>query len=184
MRGLGGEHRGGLGGWSPDTLLPMSGSLIAIHIAPAHEAPMEPREAVDLVTDSGIVGDRYFGDKSMDNVTLIEESAVLETSEGVGTAYAPGCTRRNLTVRGIALNDLVGQQFRLGETILEGSELAHPCDFMNQTIGEGARELLANRGGIRARIVQGGTIRRGDSIEALGIPASAELQAEVLRYAG
>jgi len=140
---------------------------------------MEPREAVELVTDSGIVGDRYFGDKSMDNVTLIEETAVVEASAGVGADHVPGCTRRNLLVRGISLNDLVGQQFKVGETILEGAELAHPCDFMNKTIGEGARELLADRGGIRARIVQGGTIRVGDSIEVIASVSTADTQQQV-----
>lgn len=134
---------------------------------------MESRDTAELVAHSGIVGDRYFGDKDIDNVTLIEDLAVRDAAAAAGTAPGPGCTRRNLTVTGIALNDLVGQRFRLGEAVLEGTELAHPCDFMEETVGPGAKARLANKGGLRARILTGGTIRVGDTLTPIAVEESA-----------
>ncbi|MCG3152779.1 MAG: hypothetical protein GEEBNDBF_02083 [bacterium] len=143
----------------------MTGLLTAIHIAPVEEAPMEAHDTVQVDAGQGIVGDRYYGLKEEDAVSLIEESAVQETASGVGVAYVPGASRRNFTIANLPLNDLIGQRFTLGEVLLEGTRLAHPCHWMEQTIGPGAKELLLNRGGIRARVLQGGTVRVGDILQ-------------------
>jgi len=140
------------------------GTLAHIHIATTDGDPLQaPGEAV-LVGDSGIEGDRYFGRGAIRNVSLVEEEAVTDACRSIGVDYRPGCTRRNLTVRGLPLNDLVGRRFRIGETLLEGTRLCDPCQIMETAVGPGGCAALENRGGIRARIVSGGTIRVGDAI--------------------
>jgi len=143
----------------------MTGLLTAIHIALATEAPMEARETVQVDTGLGIPGDRYYGLDPDEAVTLVEEQAVQNAAAGAGVAYVPGATRRNFTIVDCPLNDLIGQPFMLGEVLLEGTRLAHPCHWMEQTIGPGAQELLKNRGGIRARVLRGGTVRVGDTLQ-------------------
>lgn len=149
----------------------MTGLLTAIHIAPATEAPMEARDSVQVDTGRGIPGDRYYGLDPDEAVTLVEEQAVKEAASGAGVAYMPGATRRNFTIADRSLNDLIGQRFTLGEVLLEGTRLAHPCHWMEETIGPGAQELLKNRGGIRARVLRGGTVRVGDTLQLSAVPA-------------
>lgn len=141
-----------------------TGTITAIHIAPQEEAPMEPRDRVQAVAGKGLEGDRYFGGPAHANLTLVEESAVQAAFDGTGGVYQPGATRRNLTVAGITLNGLVGRRFRIGAVLCEGTELAHPCHWMEKTIGPGAKDLLKNRGGLRATILSDGTIAAGDTL--------------------
>ena len=79
---------------------------------------------------------------------------------------APGEPRRNLTTRGMALNHLVGEQFRVGEVVCEGTGLCSPCGYLQGLVGEdNLGEALKHRGGLDARIVESGTIHVGDTIE-------------------
>ncbi len=50
---------------------------------------------------------------------------------------APQEHRRNLTVRGVPLNHLVGRRFRVGDVILRGGRLNFPCKYL--------ADLLASR---------------------------------------
>jgi MOSC domain-containing protein YiiM len=136
----------------------------AIHIAPLARAPVVPVPNATLVAGRGIVGDRYFdrrgtfSDWPQDHeFTLIEAEAVEAVHAEYGLLLAPGETRRNVTTRGIALNALVGQQFRLGDTVLcVGTRLCHPCAHLEVVTGKGGlARLLADRGGLRARVLVG-----------------------------
>lgn len=131
---------------------------------------MEARDTVQVETGQGILGDRYYGIDPDEAVTLVEEQAVQHAAAGAGVAYVPGATRRNFTIVNCPLNELIGQRFTLGEVLLEGTRLAHPCQWMEQTIGPGAQGLLKNRGGIRARVLQGGTVRVGDMLQLSADP--------------
>ena len=74
-------------------------------------------------------------------------------------------SRRNILTEGIALNHLVGREFQIGEARLLGVRLCEPCAYPEQMTTAGIREALVHRGGgLRAAIVNGGTVRPGDSI--------------------
>jgi MOSC domain-containing protein YiiM len=47
---------------------------------------------------------------------------------------------------------------------LLGVRLCEPCAYLEQMTTAGIREALVHRGGLRAAIVNGGTVRPGDSI--------------------
>ena len=81
------------------------------------------------------------------------------------------CSRRNLLTRGVPLNDLIGRTFQVGETILQGVELSEPCRYVEGKTGKSMRQYLDHRGGLRARVLREGTIRRGDPI----VPCDPEL---------
>ena len=79
----------------------------------------------------------------------------------------PGMIRENITTDGLNVNGLpVGQQLRVGEARLEISMVCTPCDLM-ETIRPGLRKELWGRRGMLCRVLEGGLIRRGDSIEKL-----------------
>lgn len=143
------------------------GKVIAIHIAAKARQAVQEIPVASLVADQGIAGDRYFGRKPKLNVTLVQEEFLEQAAAAIGVSYRPGMSRRNITVRGVALNDLIGKRFRIGATELEGVSFCEPCQNMESSIGSGAIAALSGRCGIRARVVRGGQIQKGDEITCI-----------------
>ena len=151
-----------------------TGSVERIHVAPATGGDPEPRESVEAVAGRGIEGDRYFRGEGIYNeaedlepsdITLIEAEAIAAAAADYGVEFESGGHRRNVTTRGVALNHLVGERFRVGEAILEGTGLCEPCGYMESLAGESdAAAALEHRGGLDARIVESGRIRLGDDV--------------------
>jgi len=59
---------------------------------------------------------------------------------------------------------LVGRDFQVGEVRLRGVRLCEPCSHLEGLTREGVLTGLVHRGGLRADIISGGTIRVGDAI--------------------
>lgn len=69
---------------------------------------------------------------------------------------------------GVPLNHLVGREFRVGgEVRLRGIRLCEPCEHLERRCGVQVRPGLAHRGGLRAQILAGGTIRVGEEINEI-----------------
>ena len=147
-------------------------TVLSIQIAPVAEAAMASVKEVRAVKGKGLEGDRYaakLGTYSKDpgsgrDVTLIESEATEALKRDYNVALQAGDSRRNIVTRGISLNHLVGKEFRVGEVVLRGTRLCEPCAHMEKLTVKGALRGLIHRGGLRAEIVKGGTIRLGDSI--------------------
>lgn len=152
-----------------------SGRLIAIHITPAKSQPMQRLEEARLIDGVGIEGDRYAlgtGTYSIKpgedrQVTLIEAEMLARVAADDGHEIALDQHRRNLTVEGVPLQHLVGLRFRVGETVLEGVRINQPCKYLNLMLKRDVYMALWNRSGLNCRIVEGGTIRPGDPVEAI-----------------
>jgi MOSC domain-containing protein YiiM len=76
-----------------------------------------------------------------------------------------GASRRQVVVRGIALNDTVGKRLRVGPLVVEVHELCDPCENMESKIGPGAMRAMEGRGGVCGRVIVGGVLRPGDRVE-------------------
>jgi MOSC domain-containing protein YiiM len=152
------------------------GAVVAIHIASTGAAPMKSVTAIQAVVGRGLDGDRYYsklGTYSNEagsgrDVTLIEVEAIEALKREYKVQLEPGQSRRNIMTRGIALNHLVEQEFRIGDVVLRGTRLCEPCAHMEKLTVKGAMRGLVHRGGLRAEIIKGGTIRVGDVIESKG----------------
>jgi len=150
------------------------GSVEAIYVAPAPGAPMRAVAEVRALAGAGLAGDRYAagagtfsGEAGPDRqVTLIEREALEAARRDYRLEIPPEGTRRNLLTRGVSLNHLVGREFQVGEVRLRGIELCEPCGTLEKNTCPGARRALIHRGGLRAEILAGGTLRRGDPIRA------------------
>jgi len=135
----------------------------AIHIGPEEAAPLAKVESVRALAGKGLEGDRKFfpeGAGPGEALTLVEAEAV----EDVG--LPEGGARRQLTVRGVRLNDLVGKHFTVGEVECYGVELCEPCEHLQSLTRPGLIKDLLHRGGLRADILSDGVIRVGDAISA------------------
>jgi MOSC domain-containing protein YiiM len=150
------------------------GTVERIHVASGTGGEPEARESVEAVADRGLRGDRYFdgdgiyheqADLEPSDVTLIEAEALAAAAEEYGVALDEGAHRRNVTTRGVALDELVGERFRVGETVLEGTGHCEPCGYMADLAEQAdAATALDGRGGLDARIVESGTIAVGDDV--------------------
>ena len=149
------------------------GCIESIYIAPAAEAALRSVDQVLAIAGVGLEGDRYatssgsFSAKPKPGrqLTLIEAEAIEALARELGLVLAPGETRRNLITRGVALNHLVGREFTVGGVRLRGHELCEPCgDLARMTGKPQILQGLVHRGGLRAEILEGGTIRVGDLV--------------------
>lgn len=153
----------------------MSGEVVHIHITPKAEEPMVAVSEVRAVPGRGLEGDRYFEKVgtysetpgSGREVTLIESEQIELVEREHGIRLATGDSRRNITTRGISLNDFVEKELRVGEVVLRGTRLCEPCEYLQGLIGQdGVVKALVHRAGLRCDIVSGGTIHVGDEIAA------------------
>ena len=148
------------------------GELLHIHMAPAASSPMRALSEAQLIAGTGIDGDRYatrLGTYSRNHhidrqVTLIEVETLEALARDHGVDLAPHEHRRNLTTRGVPLNHLVGQYFRLGACVLYGGRLNVPCRYLEDLVGKKVFKPLLNRSGLNCRIVVGGAIHEGDRV--------------------
>jgi MOSC domain-containing protein YiiM len=134
--------------------------------------PMEWREEIKAVAGRGLEGDRYFDGRGYwsktrgvsREVTLIELEAIEALEREKSIAIAPGAARRNVVTRGVPLNHLVGREFQVGAVRLRGTRLCEPCAYLEGLTQRGVLAGLIHRGGLRAEILTGGTIRVEDAI--------------------
>lgn len=130
---------------------------------PPGRNPLMPVAEVECVAGRGLRGDRYF-DREANHKGQITFFS-LEVFEGLCrelklVGVEPQATRRNAFVRGADLNALVGRTFEIQGVRFEGVEESRPCDWMNLALGPGARDWLNGQGGLRARILDNGVLRR------------------------
>ena len=152
------------------------GSVVALYLAPAGEAPMKSVKEVRAVSGKGLEGDRYFNRTGTfsnqpgtgRDVTLIEAEALEALQRDYAIELNPGQPRRNVVTRGMPLNHLVGIEFAVGAVTLRGTRLCEPCSHLEKLTRKGTMRGLIHRGGLRADIVAGGVIRVGDMIHFRG----------------
>ncbi|MDX1546140.1 MAG: MOSC domain-containing protein [Rhodothermales bacterium] len=154
------------------TARPWRGTVAALSLAPEAGAPMRSVQVVRAVPGRGLEGDRYFdGAGSFSrwpgphrDLTLIAEED-LAAMQAEGIHLAPEASRRNVLVRGVPLNDLVGRPFCVGTVTVRGERLCQPCKYLARLTGEpGLLPAMIGRGGLRARILTEGVLHVGDEV--------------------
>jgi len=125
---------------------------------------IESVPSVELVAKKGIVGDRYYDFKEdfKGQITFFDR-AVYEEVKAQFTLpdLCSSAFRRNVIVEGLDLNSLIGQRFSIGGIEFTGSEEAAPCYWMDEACAPGVHEYLKGKGGLRCRIMKGGTLSCG-----------------------
>ena len=134
---------------------------------------LTPVESVSAVVGCGLEGDRHFradGHKRAGAAMTLIEAEVLED---VGLTGAQ--SRRQVVVRGVRLNDLVGRRFRVGEVECYGTRLCEPCAHLEGLTKPGAMRALAHTG-VRADILTDGEIAVGDAVYATDSGVSSSIE--------
>lgn len=138
--------------------------IISIHIARKRNADAESCNHVTVRSNFGIVGDYRSEPFQLGQITLIEAEAIDAVSYKLGYDIPEGASRRQIMVKGIKLNNLIGSNLRIGQILVRVETKCKPCRKMEKNIGPGAESAMDDRGGIRCRIIKGGEIQVGDKI--------------------
>lgn len=155
----------------------MAGEVVAIYVTSGAGAPMQPLQSAEAIAGEGLRGDRYQTgsgyyssvptDPGARELTLIAAEALAAVLAETGIDLPLHEHRRNITTRGIDLPSLLGQRFQIGAVVCEGVRDCPPCNHLVEITNKAVLAPLVHRGGLRARIVSGGTIRTGDIITTL-----------------
>ena len=153
----------------------MTGTLLEIWTTAAAAQPMRRVTGGRLVAGAGLEGDRYalgggtwaeYPDLEK-QLTLIDADDVAAVAAEIGTALAPGDTRRNLVTRGIVLPELVGRWFTVGDALLFGMKRCPPCTHLERLTGTKLVKAMASRGGVNAAVFAGAPIAEGAAVRIL-----------------
>lgn len=124
-------------------------------------------DQVEAVAGLGLVGDHRMKKTpgSGRQVTLISREYIQQICAHTGHgAIDPRLLRRNLVIAGMNMNLLRHQRLQIGEVILETTALCHPCSRMDEALGTGGAAAMFGYGGLCAKVIQGGHMRRGDPV--------------------
>jgi MOSC domain-containing protein YiiM len=144
--------------------------------------PLINHHNIELITDKGIVGDRFFDRKlGLDSqVSFIN----YETIRLLG--HAPVLFRRNIVMSGVNVQELIGKKFQIGDVTFEGVKHCAPCKWMDIVMGQGTMKQMRGRGGPRARVLSGAILSKDEQIllcEAhLSLPPSEALKKPKLPF--
>jgi MOSC domain-containing protein YiiM len=149
-----------------------TGRLVGIYTTTEAAKPLTPASELRAIEGVGLDGDRYAKQAGTYSnrpgphrqVTLVEREVIAAVNDESGVDLGEHETRRNLVTEGVPLLHLIGQRFRIGDVELRGIKSCPPCAHLEKLTRPGVRAALENRGGLRAEIVKGGTLRIGDEI--------------------
>jgi MOSC domain-containing protein YiiM len=145
--------------------------VVSIHTVSEAGKPLDSLRTVNALAGQGLEGDRYaiqigtFSKPLPDReVTLIEIEAIDALAREYDTTITPGQARRNIVTRGFPLNHMVGREFTIGSARFRGIRLCEPCGHLAKLTNDNVRKGLVHRGGLRAQVLQSGSITVGDPI--------------------
>ena len=144
------------------------GRVTQIGIRTARRQSLREIPEVEATTVDGLCGDHYSGKSGARQVTLIQAEHIACIASFLGVPELDALVlRRNLVVEGINLLALKGAQFQVGDATLEYTGPCHPCSRMESVLGPGGYQASRGHGGITARVVDSGLIRRGDVVRLI-----------------
>lgn len=141
--------------------------LLGIAIKPKRLQPMLEREAAELSIELGLNGDSR-GKPGPRQVTLLSQRAWHAACAELGVNL-PWITRRaNLLVDDLPLFQSSGSRILMGDAVLEITGETDPCPRMEKAQPGLLKALTPHwRGGVCCRVVHGGRLVVGMSVELM-----------------
>jgi MOSC domain-containing protein YiiM len=136
------------------------------HGRPPGAHPIVEVDALECVAGRGIRGDRFFDYRPdyKGQITFFAWETLTALWEALNVPPAerqPAATRRNVLIEGADLPALIGVEFEIQGVRFLGTEECRPCYWMNTAFrNERAEAWLKGRGGLRAKILTDGWLRR------------------------
>jgi MOSC domain-containing protein YiiM len=126
---------------------------------------MQELAAVRITVEAGLEGDSR-GRPGRRQVTVLARSAWEAACSELNAPQLPWTTRRaNLLVEGLELEGKIGDELRIGNTVLIICGETRPCERMNEAY-PGLTPALEPRwrGGVTCRVVRSGSVVVGSPV--------------------
>jgi len=134
-------------------------TVAAIFVCSERGAPMDSRQSAVALENWGLRGCAHARPGGKRQVLFVP----AEHLDAVGVE--PGPVRENVTVEGADVQAWpIGQRLRAGDAVFEVTMVCDPCERMD-AIRSGLQAELEGRRGMLARIVAGGELALGDTLE-------------------
>jgi molybdopterin adenylyltransferase len=118
-----------------------------------------------LIQDFGVEGDAHGGPWHRQVSLLAKESIDKMVKKGLDVGV--GDFAENLTTEGIDLVSLpIGTRLKVGEALLEVTQIGKKC-HAKCAIYEQAGDCIMPREGIFAKVLKGGHVSTGDTVEVV-----------------
>ncbi len=154
-------------------------SVARLFIARKASAPMQEVDQIEAIARRGLRGDRYcegcgfWSEKDECEITMIAQEDLDDIKQETGIGFDNGAHRRNIVTHNIAMENLIGKRFRIGDAKFAFERPRPPCLHL-QTISEpGVVKALVGRSGICVRCFHGGVVKRGDPIILISLSFAA-----------
>ena len=143
-----------------------SAVIKAVCISEKKGQQKHPVESVHLRPEHGIDGDAHAGNWHR-QVSLLGKESVDKLQEKISIPLFPGAFAENILCEGITLYKLpLGTKLRVGTALCEVTQIGKECHS-----GCEIRKLVGTcimpKKGVFCRILEGGTVRPGDSFEVV-----------------
>lgn len=146
----------------------MQGTVVAVCRSEKTGTRKEPCGEGVFLEDYGLENDAHAARGIARQVSLLAEGSI-EKMQGRGIELNPGDFAENLTIGGMELFTLpVGTGLNVGgEVVLEISQIGKSC-HSGCAIFQAVGTCIMPKEGVFARVIRGGTVRTGDSVEIAG----------------
>lgn len=142
----------------------MKGRIISINISDKKSVRKKPVNEAEIMTDFGIKGDAHASQKWHRQISLLALESIKRMQDK-GFDVKPGDFAENITTEGIDLLGLpIGTQMKIGNAEVEVSQIGKEC-HTKCSIYYLAGDCVMPKEGIFVKVLKGGTIKTGDSIE-------------------
>ena len=143
----------------------MKGKVLCVCLSDEKGVQKTPVDRLEVIADFGIKGDAHAGNWPRQVSLLAEESA--DKLRQLGAEIHPGDFGENILTQGVELSSLpVGAMLKVGEVSLQVTQIGKEC-HEHCAIFEAVGTCVMPTEGIFCRVVEGGTISGGDSIEEI-----------------
>ena len=142
--------------------------VIEIAISDSPKGQMQSVNNVETIPGKGLVNDRHFKENNDKRcqITLIEIENINFYNKISRTSLPAINFRRNIITEGILLNELVGNEFFIGQVKVKAHDLCRPCKYLQESLNqENLVKAFLRRGGLRCEILTNGKIFVGDEIK-------------------
>ena len=135
------------------------GTITNLHIARVKGTPSDPVQEATAISGLGLEGDRSAYEGNTRQVLFVDK----EILDGAG--LVPGQVKENITVTGMNVSQVQpGQVFTIGDNVtLEAVGDCEACGKMD-AIRMGLMDEIQGKRGMLAKVINGGSIKVGDSV--------------------
>jgi MOSC domain-containing protein YiiM len=139
------------------------GKILAVCISEKRGTEKKEIPQAELIENWGIKGDAHAG-KWHRQVSMLSYEKI-EDFRSKGAEVDFGAFGENLVISGFDFRNMeIGTRFRIGDAVLEMTQIGKEC-HTHCEIYKRMGECIMPREGVFARVIHGGTIKKGDFIE-------------------